>query len=296
MPEADSSLKAEHGHLMVIGGAEDRERDKKILCKFIDLAGGLEKKIAVLTAATEFQEETWRAYDEAFANLGVRHRIPVHASSRDEANDTGLAQEAAAADGIFITGGDQKRLLSVVGGTELDAALHHAFKQRGACIAGTSAGASAMSGHMLALGPTSETPEKDSVHLAAGLGFLQRVVIDQHFSERRRLTRLLTVVAQNPYLFGIGIDEDTALVIERGVGIEVVGEGAVTVIDGRHMASNFFPSGTRERLELSNVLLHLLPAGIRYPCNAGGRREGDRDISQPLQDFLSIITKPTPLS
>jgi cyanophycinase len=150
-----------------------------------------------------------------------------------------------------------------------------------------------MSGHMLAQGHTNLHPEKGAVSLGAGLGFLHRVVIDQHFSERQRLSRLLSLVAQNPYLQGIGIDEDTALVVERGVGIEVLGEGAVTVVDGRHMLTNLADIEDRDTPELIDVRLHLLPAGSRFRLPQGGADE--KPLPPPLLDFLENVTKRNPI-
>src|SRR5205823_2482257 len=128
--------------------------------------------------------------------------------------------------------GDQKRLLALIGGTSVAAAMHRAHR-RGACIAGTSAGGVAIAEHMLAYGSRRLQPEKGMIHLAAGLGFLPRITIDSHFSERQRLSRLLSVVAENPYLLGVGIDENTALLIQPNRRCEVLGEGGVTIIDGR---------------------------------------------------------------
>jgi cyanophycinase len=120
-------------------------------------------------------------------------------------------------------------------------------------------------------------------------------VVDQHFSERQRLSRLLSVVAQNPYLQGIGIDEDTALVIERGVGIEVLGEGAVTIVDGRSMSTNIAEISDRETPELIDVRLHLLPAGSKYRLPTEGDDDG-RQIPPSLLEFLENVTKRNPLS
>lgn len=114
------------------------------------------------------------------------------------------------ADGIFISGGEQQRLLASIGGSKVHETMHQAFQERGACIGGTSAGASAISRHMLAYGTKDLLPNKNSAQLDVGLGFLQHVVIDQHFSERHRLARLLSAVAQDPDVIGLGIDEDTA--------------------------------------------------------------------------------------
>ena len=297
--QADQVAKS-HGHLVIIGGGEDKQNDMAILKRFVELSGGPGAKIVVITAASSVAVNMWDTYDRAFADLGVTRHSHLHLQSRHDANDDRHIRDVADADGIFMTGGDQKRLLAVIGGTALDAAMHAALKLRGACIGGTSAGASAMSGHMLAQGRAELHPEKGSVSLGAGLGFLHKVVIDQHFSERQRLSRLLSVVAQNPYLQGIGIDEDTALVVERGVGIEVVGQGAVTIVDGRTMSTNVAEIANHETPELIDVRLHLLPAGSKYalPGNDGddaSRGDGPR-IPQPLLEFLENITKRNPIS
>jgi cyanophycinase len=286
---------ASHGHLVIIGGGEDRKHDKQILSRFVELAGGENAKVVVITAASRIAAEMWEVYDRAFEDLGVKRRTHLDIQSRQDANDEEHIRELVDADGIFMTGGDQKRLLALIGGTTLDAEMHTALKLRGACIGGTSAGASAMSGHMLAQGRAELQPEKGSVSLGAGLGFLHKVVIDQHFSERQRLSRLLTVVAQNPYLLGIGIDEDTALVVERGVGIEVLGEGAVTIVDGRSMLTNVADIAERDTPELIDVRLHLLPAGSKYRLPEVGAEAGTV-LPPPLLHFLENVTKRNPIS
>jgi cyanophycinase len=286
---------ASHGHLVIIGGHEDRKRDKEILSRFVELSGGANAKIVVITAASSVADEMWQMYDKAFGDLGVTARVHLHLQSRQDANDEEHIRDIADADGIFMTGGDQKRLLAIIGGTALDAEMHTALKLRGACIGGTSAGASAMSGHMLAQGRADLQPEKGAVSLGAGLGFLHRVVIDQHFSERQRLARLLSIVAQNPYLQGIGIDEDTALVVERGVGIEVLGEGAVTIVDGRNMSTNIADINDHMTPELIDVRLHLLPAGSKYQLPSD-ERPAARPLPPPLLEFLENVTKRNPIS
>jgi cyanophycinase len=286
-------LARSHGHLVIIGGGEDRSRDKEILSRFVELSGGAAAKIVVITAASTIAEQMWDIYDKAFGDLGVANRVHLHLKNRHDANSEDYIRDIKDATGIFMTGGDQKRLLAIIGGTALDAEMHAALKLRGACIGGTSAGASAMSGHMLAQGKADLHPEKGSVFLGAGLGFLHKVVIDQHFSERQRLSRLLSIVAQNPYLQGIGIDEDTALVVERGVGIEVLGEGAVTVVDGRSMSTNVAEIPNHETPELIDVRLHLLPSGSKYRLPRDGE---DMRLPAPLLEFLENVTKRNPIS
>ena len=274
------------GRLLIIGGSEDREDDKAVLERFIQVCGGAGSRIVVMTAASKIGERVWELYDIAFGALGVKARTPIHIESRAAANSAGVAEQVAAADGVFITGGDQKRLLALVGGTALDQAIRAALL-RGACVAGTSAGASAMSAHMLAYGHGGANTAKGTSGLGAGFGFLQRIIIDQHFSERHRLSRLLGLVAQNPSLLGVGIDEDTALLIECGAAIEVFGSGVVTVIDGRTMVSNVADIERRVLPELIDVRLHILPAGSRHQLGDG--------ISRPpaLTEFVSIATTVT---
>jgi cyanophycinase len=295
MMKTEPHQTASHGHLVIIGGGEDRKHDKAILTRFVELAGGENARIVVITAASQIADEMWQVYDKAFGDLGVKQRAHLRLASRGDANDEEKVRMVAEADGIFMTGGDQKRLLAIIGGTALDAEMHTALKVRGACIGGTSAGASAMSGHMLAQGKTDLLPEKGAVSLGAGLGFLHRVVIDQHFSERQRLSRLLSVVAQNPYLQGIGIDEDTALVVERGRGIEILGEGSVTIVDGRTMDTNMADIQERDTPELIDVRLHLLPAGSRYYLPTGDEPQA-KPMSPSLRDFLENVTKRNPIS
>lgn len=277
------------GHLVIIGGHEDREGDKAILARFVELSGGAEQKIVVITAASGEPDAMWQVYDDAFADLGVRNREHVHLKSREHANDPDIARKIEGASGIFMTGGDQRRLLAILGGTAIDAEMHKAYCERGACIGGTSAGASAMSGHMLAAGTGETEAEKGGVKLGAGFGLVQKVIIDQHFSERGRLPRLLTVIAQNPYLMGVGIDEDTALVIEQGSGLEVVGAGTVTIVDCRNVISDVADVAEDECPEILNVRLHLLPAGTRHSLT--GDPERDTNVPAPVAEFLTNVTK-----
>jgi cyanophycinase len=283
------------GNLVIIGGHEDKQHDMAILKRFVELSGGAQARIVVITAASTVAEHMWEMYDRAFADLGVSRHVHLHLRSRQDANNEEHIRDVVDATGIFMTGGDQKRLLAIIGGTALDAEMHAALKLRGACIGGTSAGASAMSGHMLATGRVELHPEKGSVSLGAGLGFLHKVVVDQHFSERQRLSRLLSVVAQNPYLQGIGIDEDTALVVERGIGIEVLGQGAVTIVDGRAMETNIAEIANNETPEMIDVRLHLLPSGSKYQLPRAGD-DTARPIPAPLLEFLENVTKRNPIS
>lgn len=289
------------GCLLIIGGDEQRNCRDRILARFVELAGGADRQFALLTSASQEPEKMARPYEEALARLGVARCDTVHTPGRAEANDPAVAARLAHADGILITGGDQKRLMATIGGTAVDRALHDALKRRCACVAGTSAGASAMAGHMLASGSAEFAPEKGAAVLGAGLGFVQHIVIDQHFSQRHRINRLLSLIAQNPYLYGLGIDEDTALVVERGVGIEVIGDGGVTFVDGRTMVTNAADIGAGEQAELIGVQLHVLPAGSAFLMpgavdSLGRLGHVTREAPDVLQEFISNLTKRNPLS
>lgn len=298
LPNAlDASARA--GHLVIIGGAEDRKNDMVLLRKFVELTGVRDPAIIVLTAASAHQDDVWEVYEPAFRELGVKRLVRLEIGSRTDANDAALAKDLHAADGIFITGGDQQRLMSTIGGTLTAMAIADGFSKRGICIGGTSAGAAAMSAHMMAEGQADGAPGKGVARMSAGLGFVPGAIIDQHFSERQRLGRLLALVAQAPFLLGIGIDEDTALVIEKGRGIEVIGQGAVTIVDGRKVVSNFFDVGNRELLEMLNIRLHLLPGGARYYLLGQDGPLPDRDrarhsaptggIPESLAEIVSIL-------
>jgi cyanophycinase len=254
---------------MIIGGNEDRSHDKDVLQKFVALAGGVQQPMVVITAASTVPEDVWAIYQPAFEELGASQVTHVHIGSCAEAEDDMLAHRVAQARGIFMTGGDQKRLVAFLGGTQLERAMRKAYID-GACIAGTSAGASAMGTHMLTEGKAELAPEKGAALLGAGLGFISRVIIDQHFSQRHRINRLLSVVAQSPFLLGAGIDENTALIVRNG-GIEVVGEGCVTVVDCRHAVTNIAEVSRGATPQMLDVRAHLLPTGSSFtsPADAG---------------------------
>lgn len=259
---------AASGVVMAIGGAEDRHEGMAVLRHFVQACGGAGARLVVLTAASGMPQLVWERYAQAFGRLGVQRLTELPLASRAQADDTAAVREILGADGVFLTGGDQRRLLSVLGDSAVAQALHRARAQRGLCVAGTSAGAAALSRHMLAEGRATALPEKGAARLDAGLALLPNAIVDQHFSQRQRLPRLMSAVAQRPELLGVGIDEDTALVVEPGRGVEVVGTGAVTLLDGRHMLSSAPRARPGDRLLLAGLQLHVLPAGQRFGIEA----------------------------
>lgn len=256
------------GPVMVIGGAEDRFRDKVILGRFAEAARGADGLVVVISTASSLGEQASEAYRELFLGLGIGRVVGLNPEERTEADDQAAARRLAEATGVFLTGGNQSRLTQVVGGTRLGDAIANAH-DRGAVLAGTSAGASAMASHMVAFGRPGPTPKHRMVHLSAGLGILPGLVIDQHFEQRGRIGRLLALVAQSPSLLGIGIDEDTCAVVVAGT-LEVIGKGAVTIVDGRHVATDAYRGKGYKPLMVSGAILHSLPSGYRFDLR--GRR------------------------
>jgi cyanophycinase len=251
------------GTVIIIGGAEDKVRDRIILSRFVTLAGASDATIAVISTASSLGAEAGERYRQVFTELGVRTVRPLHAVTRPQANDESAAFAVRDATGIFLTGGNQLRLASTIGGTRLADAILERFRH-GAVVAGTSAGASAMSSHMIAYGASGATPKQRMAQVAAGLGLLPGVIVDQHFQQRNRLGRLLSLIAQNPSLLGLGVDEDTAGIVGPDNVLEVIGRGSITVVDGAGSETDAWEVRGHRPLMISGVVLHSLPAGYRF--------------------------------
>jgi cyanophycinase len=219
--------------------------------------------VVVISTASSLGEEATELYRELFAGLGITRVSGLRPEERAEANAPQVPKLLADATGVFLTGGNQSRLTQVVGGTRLADALLLAH-DRGAVLAGTSAGASAMASHMVAFGRSGPTPKNRMVQLSAGLGVIQNVVIDQHFEQRSRVGRLLALVAQSPALLGIGLDEDTCAIVHPDRTLQVVGKGAVTILDGSHIKTDAFRGKGYRPLMVSGAVLHSLPAGYWF--------------------------------
>ena len=258
----------ELGVVMAIGGAEDKLRDRVILSRFLELAGGPGAHIAVVATASSLGDAATELYRALFVAAGAAQVVGLRPTSRSEADTEEAGDAIDGAGGIFLTGGNQLRLSSVVAGTRLGRALAAAHA-RGAVIAGTSAGASALSTHMVAFGASGATPKHRMVQMSSGLGLVTGVVIDQHFEQRNRLGRLLAAIAQSPNLLGVGLDEDTAAVFQGDV-LEVLGRGAVTLVDGSQITTDAFFTKGHKPMMVSGALLHSLPTGWRF--DIAGRR------------------------
>jgi cyanophycinase len=253
------------GNLIIIGGHEDKVGDKKILERVASYVGN--GKLVVCTIATTEPEETWKEYRETFRKLGVKKIAQLDISIREEGFKDDVVAKLDDATVVFFTGGDQLKITSQLGDTPVYRRIQEIF-DNGGTIAGTSAGASVMSETMLIYGSADGSHKVGGMlGMAPGLGLIHDVVIDQHFAERGRLGRLLGAISQNPRVLGIGIDENTAIVVEKNQRFEVVGEGAVYVLDGSKTSYSNLAEAEQDQdqtMSVFDVKLHLLSDGNQF--------------------------------
>jgi cyanophycinase len=268
------------GKLLVIGGAEDKYNERRILRKFLSLAGGEKAEVLIVPVASDFPEFAADVYTQAFRNLGVANPRVLRATSRQDVFQADPEELLDGVTGVFITGGDQMRLVSLLGGTKFADKLRGLVRDTPLVMAGTSAGAAGMSTSMIVRGESSSHPQKDSVRLSPGLGFLKNIIIDQHFTERGRISRLITAVSYNPYNLGIGIDENTAIILDGEGVLEVYGQGGATIVDGSQISYNEIAEvGEHESFSVCGIQLHVLRDGLFYQYL-------DRHPLQPKGEFL----------
>lgn len=253
------------GVLMPIGGAEDKLDNKVILTEFVQQAGGENARIAIVPTASSIEAAGLR-YKAIFLGMGVKSAEVVYIGSREDANSNENLELVKNATGIFLTGGNQMRLSAIIGGTRFEQLVRQRHNQ-GVVVAGTSAGASILSAHMVAMGASGQTPKLRMAQMFAGFGLISNVIIDQHFRQRDRIGRLLSLVAGNPGLLGIGIDEDTAAVIDDGGILRVIGRHSLTIVDGSHMVSDIFQVKRYGEITISDARLHVLAPGRTFDMN-----------------------------
>ncbi len=249
-----------------MGGEVEKFDNPVILERFFDLSGGSKANILVIPTASELTE-TGPDYANLFESMGCRSRyIPV--DEREDCFKEEIQSALKDVTGIFITGGNQLRLSTILGGTPV-AKLIRNLNAHGVHVAGTSAGAAIMSEHMIAGGASGPTPRENGVTMAPGLGLTNKIIIDQHFSQRDRIGRLMTALSYNPFVSGIGIDENTAAFIDPDGLLEVLGNGAVTVLDpGELSHSSMANTRPEEPITLIGMKLHVLASGAQYDINS----------------------------
>lgn len=265
----------------MIGGAEDKYNERRILRKFLQLAGGAEKAtVLIIPVASDYPEFAADVYTQAFRQLGVSNPRVLRATSRHDVVNVDVNELLDGVTGIFISGGDQMRLTSIMGGTKLAREIEKLVQESDIVLAGTSAGAAGMSTSMIVRGESSSHPHKNAVRLSPGLGFLRNIIIDQHFTERGRISRLITAVSYNPYNLGIGIDENTAIILNKEGILEVFGEGTVTIVDGSEITYNEIAEVDEfQPFSICGIQIHILRDGLIYDFFA-------RHPLQPPNEFL----------
>ncbi|MDX2228257.1 MAG: cyanophycinase [Leptolyngbyaceae cyanobacterium bins.349] len=257
------ATESQRGPLVIIGGAEDRAGDCVVLREFVRAAGGVKAHIAVMTAATSMPQEVGDDYIHIFERLGAEVVEVVDTRNREDSEKESNIHIIEQSTGIFFTGGDQSKIVDCIKGTPLDQAIHQRHAE-GAVVGGTSAGAAMMPDEMIVGGASVSNPSVDAVSMGPGMGFLPGIVVDQHFAQRGRLGRLLAALVLQPAVLGLGIDEDTGIIV-RGDEFEVIGSGAVTVVDESAATHNNLEGLLKdEAIALCDVKLHILPHGYQF--------------------------------
>jgi cyanophycinase len=269
MDEPNSHLDEGHiipkGTLVAIGGNEDKDSNLEILRTTVNLTGKNSPEIAVITSASAEPEETAERYRNVFNKLGVGNVHVLNISSRDEALNEDALAYIQKADLVFFTGGDQLRITSILGGSPLMKEIRRKYFEEKCIVAGTSAGASALPETMIYEGESPEALKKGTVQMTSGIGLVRKVVIDSHFIKRGRFSRLMETVTTNPGIIGLGLGEDTGVIIHDGHFIEAIGYGLVVIFDGQDILhSNITDIEIGYAIAVQNVIVHTLVKGYRY--------------------------------
>ena len=253
----------QRGWIVPVGGAEDKEGRAEILRKFVSLCGGDGARIAIIPTASQL-ESTGRKYEILFKELGAKDAQSLPYKNREDVERKDWLEMLETATGVFLTGGNQLRISTVLGGTMVATTIRR-MNARGVPVGGTSAGAAILSEHMIAFGAEGATPRAGMATLAPGMGLTNRVVIDQHFRQRDRIGRLLTALSYNPFAVGLGLDEDTAAFIDADDVVHVLGAGAITVVDAGSIEHSSVASAEMDDvLCMTGVRIHVLPTGGRF--------------------------------
>lgn len=253
------------GRLLVIGGNEDKDEETMvILPHFVEMCGGKEARILVCGTPSKDVEERERTYRALFEKIGVAEVMEPDVTIRRDGEQDELIEMVRRATGVFFTGGDQLRLTAIVAGTPFGEEVRHRVFNEGLIAGGTSAGAAAMSSTMFISGNSKGTVRRADVSLAPGLGYWRDTVVDTHFAQRGRVSRMLVVFAHNPQILGVGIDEDTAIEVQPGDKFTVIGSGAVFVFDGTVTHTNAPDTSDEDVIAMTDSAMHVLPTGYGF--------------------------------
>ena len=251
--------------ILVIGGAEDKVHGKEILHNFWLRSGGDHAIIAIIPSASREPTIIGERYQTIFEEMGVKHAKVLDIRDRSQGEDEDFQKYIEECTGVFLTGGDQLRLCGLLADTPLMERIRQRVQVGEMTLAGTSAGAAVMGHHMIAGGSSGESPNRGLIDMAMGLALIPEVIVDQHFHNRNRMTRLLSAIAGHPERLGIGIDEDTCAVFEKDGLLQVIGKGTVTVLNAQDVTyTNYSKVVDKEPLSIHNLRLHILSHGDSY--------------------------------
>jgi cyanophycinase len=271
---------ATRGWIIPIGGAEEKENDPRILERFVKLCGGDNANIVVIPTASRMADTGLR-YERIFASLGAGQVTAMDFDTRRDCEEPSRIERLQRATGIFMTGGNQLRLSTILGGTSVAKTMRQQ-NAAGVHVAGTSAGAAFISEHMIAFGDEGSSPRSGQVRLAAGLGLTNRFIIDQHFRQRDRLGRLMAALAYNPFAVGIGLDEDTAAFIRPDNTLEVEGSGSITVLDAANIEfSSMDTADEGDPICMLGLGIHVLVRGATF--NLANRKADPGPLRRPAE-------------
>lgn len=251
--------------IMAIGGAEDKVGKLEILTAFFQSAGGPRATIGIVPCASQEPSVVGARYNRLFTELGAESVQLLNIRSPQEGDESRWLELLDTCTGVFLSGGDQVRLFDFIHNSTFMMAVMKRLHMGSLVLAGTSAGAAVMGEKMISGGSSGESPNRSLVDLMDGLAIIPELLVDQHFHNRNRMARLLSAIAAHPDKLGVGIDEDTCAAFRGDGTFDVIGKGAVTVIDPRHLTHTNHPaSGELSPLSLHDLQVHLLSAGDRY--------------------------------
>ena len=286
------------GFLVAVGGAEDKGTDLEkgiiernrlnffelgILSKIINLIGDNEPCVEIITTASSIPDEVYENYKGAFEKLGVKNIGHLRIRNREDSANPELLQRLKNANCLMISGGNQLRLSSIFGGTDFIQILKEKYYHEHFVIGGSSAGAMAMSNTMIYEGNASLAHLKGEVRITTGMGLIQNVIIDTHFDKRGRFNRLAQAVAAYPGAIGIGLGENTGLIVKDGYHLRAIGLGTVVIIDGKNIDyNNIADIEFGSHISVENIIVHMMSAGDAY--NLRDRQFEGRDVAVNVED------------
>ena len=263
-----SNRKTPLGLLVAVGGNEDKEQDLSILRSLISLVkkeGNEPVKIELITTASEIPKEVEKMYKKAFSLIGGNDLGVMHIDNREKAQDASLVGRLSKADIIFFSGGDQLRITTILGGSPVLKEVRRRYFNEKVIVTGTSAGAAAMPDTMIYGGLATEALLKGAVHMTTGMGLIGKVIIDSHFIKRGRFSRLMQIVSSNPVNIGLGLGEDTGVVIEQNRYLKAIGTGLVVIFDGQNLRyTNITEVSDSDAIAIENMHVHTIVKGFGY--------------------------------